>query len=102
MVKINEKENKQIVEEIQRLFKERNHEKFIENLKNMDENKELFNYLEKLAKKGDPQAQFALGYCYEIGKGVEKNIQKAILWYRKVAEQGNNQAEERLKILEEK
>lgn len=33
-------------------------------------------------------AQCDLGNCYRQGRGVEKNLEKAVEWYRKSAEQG--------------
>ena len=33
-------------------------------------------------------AQCDLGNCYKHGRGVEKNLEKAVEWYRKSAEQG--------------
>ncbi len=40
-----------------------------------------------------------LGYLYETGRGVSKNISTAIEWYRKAAELGNDYAQKRLKAL---
>ncbi len=34
-----------------------------------------------------------LGYLYEDGKGTEKNLEKAIYWYNKAAENGNKLAQ---------
>ena len=45
-----------------------------------------------LAEQGDPVAQHALGWMYANGKGVEKNLTEAMKWYRKAAEQGNENA----------
>ena len=42
---------------------------------------------EKRAVQGDPVAQFCLGYMYKQGKGVPLDLQKAIGWYTKAAEQ---------------
>ncbi|KAI9201911.1 uncharacterized protein BJ171DRAFT_444833 [Polychytrium aggregatum] len=41
------------------------------------------------ADRGIPQAQVALGRCYEIGKGVEQSYDTAIEWYSKAADQGS-------------
>lgn len=50
-------------------------------------------YLEK-AKKGDEEAQFKLGHCFEHGlEGVAPDPQAAVQWYRKAAEQGHVQAQ---------
>lgn len=45
-----------------------------------------------LAGQGDANAQHALGVMYDNGKGVEKNLTEAMKWYRKAAEQGNENA----------
>ena len=45
--------------------------------------------LVNMAEGGDAEAQFALGNCYENGKGVAKDEQKALYWYNKAADQGN-------------
>lgn len=41
------------------------------------------NWLQKGAELGEPSAQMALGEIYEKGLGVEKNIDKAMMWYDK-------------------
>lgn len=46
------------------------------------------NLFEKAAKQGDITAQYNLGYLYEQGQGVDKNLQKAFKWYEKAAKQG--------------
>lgn len=49
------------------------------------------NYMEALhwyrlaAEQGDEQAQYNIGWMHEEGKGVEKNTQQVIKWYRKSA-----------------
>ncbi|CAB4481157.1 unnamed protein product [Rhizophagus irregularis] len=37
------------------------------------------------ARKGDPIAQYNLGYCYQYGKRVAKDYNKAFIWYSKSA-----------------
>lgn len=49
-----------------------------------------------LAKSGDPIAQLKLAVAYDAGIGIERNIQKAITWYEKSAEQGNAEAQNSL------
>ena len=39
------------------------------------------------AEEGDAEAQFNLGFCYDDGRGVEKDYSHAVKWYRKAAEQ---------------
>jgi len=47
-----------------------------------------FNLLKPLANRGDAEAQCIIGNMYDLGLGLEKNILKAVEWYRKSAEQG--------------
>jgi len=54
---------------------------------------EEINRLKLNAEKGDSAAQTFLGYCYNFGKGVQKDNVEAIKWYRKSAEQGNSLAQ---------
>jgi TPR repeat protein len=42
-----------------------------------------------LAEEGQDSAQGYLGYMYETGKGVPRDDEEAVEWYRKAAEQGN-------------
>ncbi|MCF6765774.1 sel1 repeat family protein [Thiotrichales bacterium 19S3-7] len=51
-----------------------------------------YNCSINLAKKGDTNAQYNLGYLYEHGLGVKGNYQKAIYWYRTSIKGGNNTA----------
>ena len=45
------------------------------------------------AEQGDARAQFQLGLHYYLGRGVEKDFEEAVKWYRKAAEQGNAYAQ---------
>src|ERR1039458_4548027 len=46
------------------------------------------------ALKGDAQNQFEVGRCYRNGlRGAPKNLEEALKWYRKSAEQGNSNGE---------
>ena len=59
--------------------------------------------LEVVAKQGDVEAQFMLGYRYRYGEKAKKNYSKAIEWYKKAAVQGNKKAKLALsKALQEK
>ncbi|MDH5750020.1 MAG: sel1 repeat family protein [Rhodospirillales bacterium] len=50
--------------------------------------------LKPLADRGDPDSQNLLGWIYSSeGKGWTKDIQKASIWFRKSAEQGNAKAQ---------
>lgn len=54
----------------------------------------------KSAKKGDAEAQYNLGACYEFGSSAPRDIAAAKSWYRKAAAQGHKKAKARLRILE--
>jgi serine/threonine protein kinase len=54
---------------------------------------EAVQFLKKAADLNHADAQNKLGVCYEKGRGVEMNIEKALEWYRKAAEQGNAYAQ---------
>lgn len=49
-----------------------------------------------LAKQGEVSAQTNLGWMYNNGKGVTKDIKEAIKWYRLAADQGNPVAQNSL------
>ena len=57
-------------------------------------------YLGLAAEAGNAEAQLQMGRHYEIGFGVEKNINIAIEWYTKSASNGNKEAIEILDRLE--
>jgi TPR repeat protein len=44
-------------------------------------------------------AQYNLGWCYEHGEGVEKNIEEAKKWYQLASDQGLERAQARLEKL---
>ena len=44
-------------------------------------------------QKNHAKAQNNLGFCYEYGEGVTKDIQKAVEWYTKAAKQGYDKAQ---------
>jgi uncharacterized protein len=50
----------------------------------------------KLAKVGDDEAQYAVGYSYESGVDVKADRTEAAVWYRKAARQGHLDAMFRL------
>ena len=52
----------------------------------------------KLAKKGNSEAQYYLGVCYDNGQGVEQDYKEAVKWYRKAAEQGHSDAQNNLGV----
>ncbi|RYH08494.1 hypothetical protein EON65_40825 [archaeon] len=43
--------------------------------------------------------QFELGNCYEKGHGVKQDLNEAIKQYKAAAEQGNQDAQRKLKVL---
>lgn len=55
--------------------------------------KEAVDYFRKAAERGCADAQYKLGDCYVIGRGVTQNLYAAVLWYRKAAEQGHADAQ---------
>ncbi len=55
-----------------------------------------FNDFKKNAEKGDAAAQDSLGQCYTFGSGVNIDFDKAEIWFKKSAEQGNTDAMYRL------
>ena len=52
-----------------------------------------FSNAKPKAEKGDAAAQFYVGLCYRIGRGIPKDDAEAVKWYRKAAEQGNGDAQ---------
>jgi eukaryotic-like serine/threonine-protein kinase len=54
---------------------------------------EAFRIAAPLAAGGDRDAQFAIGWFYDRGFGVERDEEKAASWYRKAAEQGHRSAQ---------
>ncbi len=51
-----------------------------------------------LADKGDAQAQYELGLMYELGMGVNKDLDQAFAWYQKSANQAYAKAQYNLGI----
>lgn len=47
--------------------------------------KEKFKNFKKFAKNGSPQAQMVLAGMYYSGYGVDKNVNRALRWYRKAS-----------------
>jgi hypothetical protein len=52
-----------------------------------------------LANQGNAEAQYNLGWMYDIGKGVPKNDAEAAKWYRLAAEQGVAKAQTALGVI---
>ena len=53
-------------------------------------------WLQPQATNGDASAQFSLGSHYLQGKGCESNLETAIYWFRKAADQGSLEASNKL------
>jgi len=60
----------------------------------------VFQFQEKLAMKGNHLAQYKLGTMYELGVAVESNLDEALGWYQKSADQGYQPAKNRITYLE--
>jgi len=54
------------------------------------------NYLKIAAKRGNVDAQYQLGLCYETGKGVTIDKKEAAKWYREATFKGNKPAAAKL------
>lgn len=65
-----------------------------------DKNEELaFTYAQRAALDGLATAQFAIGYFYEVGIYTKMDLKEAKDWYRKAAEQGNEEAKKRFEAV---
>ncbi|MHB8524467.1 MAG: trypsin-like peptidase domain-containing protein [Limisphaerales bacterium] len=53
----------------------------------------LLTELQRLAEKGDAEAQAHLGWAYHSGNGVQQDYAEGVKWYRKAADQGNSYAQ---------
>ena len=58
-------------------------------------------FAELADKQNDPKAQAFLAYCYFQGLGIEKSFEKAVEYYQKSADQGNESAERNLAVFYE-
>ncbi len=54
----------------------------------------------KAADAGNIDAQYAIGYMYNLGYGVKKDYKEAVRWYQKAAAQGDTYAIEALERLQ--
>ena len=57
---------------------------------------EALKYYKAAAVQKHSKAQYALGYMYEKGLGVQQSDEKAVEWYQKAADKGNKSALARL------
>ena len=58
--------------------------------------KKAFALFHQAANQGESDAQVSLGFAYEKGDGVSKDLKQALAWYKKAAEQGNTIAQHNL------
>ena len=58
-----------------------------------------FDWLLKKAEFGNMLCQYNVGFCYETGRGVPSDINKAKEWYKKASEQFSDQAKKALQRL---
>ena len=57
---------------------------------------QLIDQLQQSAEGGNAGAQTALAFCYGHGRGMARNVEKAVKWYRMAAEQGIDDAQNNL------
>ena len=60
---------------------------------------EEFKEFRQTAEQGDAEAQYILGFMYNIGGGVPEDDTEAVKWFRKSAEQGNAKAQYNLGMM---
>ena len=66
----------------------------------MDEqNSEDVENIRHRAEKGDVESQFWLAVSYHMGKGIAKDCEQAVIWYRKAAEKNHTPAQFNLAML---
>jgi hypothetical protein len=58
-----------------------------------------FQSQQKLAQAGDAAAMYEVGRMYELGRGTEPNMQKAVQWYERALNKGQNNARAHLGVL---
>ena len=55
--------------------------------------KDIFGMLKPLAEQGNATAQYRLGQLYFLGRGVSKDTQEAVKWFRRAVGQGVPEAQ---------
>ena len=60
----------------------------------------VFEFQQKMANKGDAQAQYRLGVLFETGKGTKTSYDEALAWYKKSAGQNYKPAEIRITYMD--
>lgn len=61
--------------------------------------RDAFIHLKPEADRGQPDAQYAVGYMYYYGQGVTENREQAWIWIKRAAAAGQPDAIEAIKIL---
>ena len=61
--------------------------------------RQAFIRLKPEAEKGQPDAQYAVGYMYYYGQGVVEDRKKAWYWITRAAKAGQSDAQAAVKIL---
>ena len=62
-----------------------------------DNQQDAAQWWQKASELGHYRAQFNLGCLYELGKGVEVDLDRAVYWWTKAAQQGYEKAKSKLK-----
>ena len=70
-------------------------------LSNIAHSDEFLDLQMKLAREGDMQAQFVLGFMYDNGDGVLENDKTAVMWYTKAAQQGYAPAQRIIGVMDQ-
>jgi len=68
----------------------------LEGRKEVGNERKMFSWVERAARRGNHDAQLALGRMYEHGNGVARDPVEAYAWYRRAAAGGNAQARQAL------
>ena len=63
---------------------------------NCNDETQKVRLLQQSAARGHAEAMLRLGFAYEYGNGIEKNVYAAVKWFRKAAEQGLAPAQDQL------
>jgi hypothetical protein len=61
--------------------------------------RQVYEFQSKMAARGNNSAQFKLGEMYQHGRGVEKDYDTAINWYKKAKSNGHSEAAERIAMI---
>ncbi len=62
----------------------------------------IIDRVRQMAERGNPEAMFLLGSCYDFGLALPADRQKALFWYKKAALKGNDLAMVNLSFLLER